>query len=181
MDKTRTKDNAVHRWLRRANKQLRNLDRIVFPVFCKRKEHFCCVLIDLKSKRIVLYDSMTDVYAEKGTSSVTSREMQMLRQWVSDESAKEPGEQGQWDTTAWEIKRAKCLQQNHGFDCGKKLYALFIIPLPHDKQHIPIRREPGKSRCCADNCKAFSALFYKSRDAVMPTRGIKHKLKLPKC
>jgi hypothetical protein len=123
MDKIRIKDNAVHRWLRRANKQLRNLDRIVFPVFCESNEHFCCVIIDLKSKRIVLYDSMADVYAKKGTSSVTSREMQMLRQWVSDESAKEPGEQGQWDTTAWEIKRAKCVQQNNGYDGRVCIYS----------------------------------------------------------
>eukprot|EP01138_Halocafeteria_seosinensis_P012988 gb/GECG01013266.1/.p1 GENE.gb/GECG01013266.1/~~gb/GECG01013266.1/.p1 ORF type:complete len:524 (+),score=72.65 gb/GECG01013266.1/:1-1572(+) len=108
----------VRRWTRRAKIDITELDRVVVPINLG-SVHWICACIFLKDKEIVSYDSMG--------RSTRYPELQVLRRWVSDETADKKGESNRWDTSSWTLRAADpevVPQQHNGCDCGVFMYCI---------------------------------------------------------
>lgn len=101
------------------------LDRIIVPVHDARRQHWWCIDINILKNTIIHYDSLPVVDKNGSTMrSYYSSELDMVRQWLSDETARKRGEPQRWDTKNWEVKEGTCPRQYNGVDCGLFVTAL---------------------------------------------------------
>lgn len=96
---------GVRRWMKRKKKQIAKLDKIFVPVNLNQS-HWALGLIDIKNKRIVFTDSLSN-----GPNAMSFAILADLKNYVIEESQKELGED-------FELVHLQCPQQPNGYDCG---------------------------------------------------------------
>ncbi|CCE66195.1 hypothetical protein TPHA_0P00370 [Tetrapisispora phaffii CBS 4417] len=96
---------GVRRWLKRKKKNIDNLDKIFVPVNLNRS-HWALCMIDLKNKRIIYVDSLSN-----GPNATSFAILSDLQHFVWEASEHKYGKD-------FELVNADCPQQPNGFDCG---------------------------------------------------------------
>ncbi|KAL3233644.1 Ubiquitin-like-specific protease 1 [Nakaseomyces bracarensis] len=96
---------GVRRWMKRKKKQISKLDKIFVPVNLNQS-HWALGLIDIKNKRIIFTDSLSN-----GPNAMSFAILTDLKNYVIEESQKELGED-------FELVHLQCPQQPNGYDCG---------------------------------------------------------------
>jgi len=95
----------VHNWTNEID--VFELERLLFPIHVKKKNHWCLAVINLKAQRFEYYDSL-------GYSNTQC--LPRLRRWLQDES--QDKHERAYSLAEWTDFQQKEKSQRNNYDCG---------------------------------------------------------------